>query len=418
MHANLFLALTLVGPPLAGSEPVDLVGAVLTSDGSPIAGARIYIVTARERTGVSIHCPTCYPDCGKQSGTDRSGAFRIPRLASSLIFETLVVANGFEPTRVEEVDPRKGRVVVRLKPIDPDALKGLHLFRGRVFDPFGQPVRGAVVKPIGWESATSGSRNAADVDALAVSDESGDFLLRSKHGNISLHLMVEAPGFAPTAVERLPVQAERHRIRVVEGVTVSGTVLHRAKPAVGVLVRLVQVDRSSLKFTWRAREVRTDSQGRYRFWNVGAGESYFLCGSMEEADRLGFGLPTTKVKTKEGQELKAVEINSVPCHSILGRAMTQDGKPLPADLTLSVVRRDAWDVKTVPVDREGRFTLVGVPGDRIRIGVASPGNFHLSSENASLGTMDQHYYRIVDVPDDVENLRILIEPMRVKKARP
>ncbi len=409
MLAKILICVALAAPPFpADSGSVDLRGSVIEYDGRPVNDAAVCIVSAQVRVGTSSHCPTCYPDCAKRAATGRDGAFVIPGLSSVLVFQVVVVAEGFEPALVRDVNPRNGSLKVRLKVIDPGSLKKGHVLSGRVLDPKGGPVQGALVRPIGWKTSTSRWRGPLPgVDPRAVTNRRGEFLLRSKTPNVSLSLRVEAAGLATTIREVLPLQAEHHTIKMRSGVLVTGRVVSPGASAGGVTVGLVQADQSSVRFLGN-RVVRTDASGRFHFWNVGAGEDYYVYGTMEDASRLGVGLPVVKVRTKqEGEDVSPIILKAVPCYRVRGRVTVSGGKPLPAGFKLCIVRREAWDFQELEVGRDGAFTFMGVPPELIEVDV--PSGYHLAPENKSRDPFRPSHL-VGRVIGDVTNLRILVKP--------
>lgn len=88
-------ALSSGQPMSAAADRPDLKGRV-HADQSPVPNALVFIYTAGPRTGTAVVCPSCYPDCGKQTKTDAAGAFEIPSLDPALLFRLLVIAPGYE----------------------------------------------------------------------------------------------------------------------------------------------------------------------------------------------------------------------------------------------------------------------------------------------------------------------------------
>ena len=123
-----------------------LSGKVSDRDGEPVAGATVMIWTAGVKHGYSTYCPGCYADCGKRAVTDAAGAFAIAHVDPELRFRLLVVREGYAPTFINKVDPFDGPTTVNLarrpSPDDPS-----RVVRGRVVDPRGEPLAGAVVEP-------------------------------------------------------------------------------------------------------------------------------------------------------------------------------------------------------------------------------------------------------------------------------
>jgi protocatechuate 3,4-dioxygenase beta subunit len=158
----------------SATERLGLTGAVSDEKGKPVEHATVLVYKAGVKKGYNIYCPTCYVDCGKRAITDSKGMFTIQGLSPDLWFQLLVALDGYQPTFVNKVDPSLGAPVAatieRRRPAgDP---KGL--FRGRIQDSRGLPVRDAIVKPIGilLDDKTGRSRYGAieGLEPVAISN--------------------------------------------------------------------------------------------------------------------------------------------------------------------------------------------------------------------------------------------------------
>ena len=118
MNASLITLLLISGL----AERPDLVGRIVTSGDRPLAGAHVLIDSAAVRQGTSPLCPSCYADCRKSAETDKEGHFRIASVDPELIFNVLVVADGFQPTIARKADTAKGPLKVVLSPLELDKL--------------------------------------------------------------------------------------------------------------------------------------------------------------------------------------------------------------------------------------------------------------------------------------------------------
>jgi hypothetical protein len=386
MLLNLLLLVGFAAQAPIEAEQLDLTGSVTGADDRPLKDVTVCIHTAKERVGVSM-CPTCYRDCTKQTVTGPDGTFKLADVSPKLLFQILAVAEGFEPTLVANVDPRKGPASVHLKKIDPKRLEAGHMLRGLVLDPEGHPVAGARVYPVGYkDSKTRMWGSVRGVDPLAITNMKGQFLLTSEAADISLDLRIESPGLATADRELLPNRAEPHTIRMAYGVSVKGRVIKQGEPVAGVVVGLAQADRG-LNFRG-PQETRTDSKGRFHFPNVCAKDSYYLYGIMEDSARLGGALQVKKITTKaDGEESSPTELEVVPCYRISGRVTMADGKGVPEHLKLYIDRKEAWDYQAVEVDGNGRFSLTGVPGEQVCLAIVNT-KYHFAPENKSVDPFD------------------------------
>lgn len=138
---------------------LDVTGSVSAKGGRPLpVRATVFVASAAPKTGTSTFCPSCYADCRKRAQTDGQGHFKIKALDSDLTFQILAVAKGYKPKYLGKVDPAKRKPVkIILDPItSADAAPECSL-HGRVVDPKGAPIEGAVVEMEGIETKDGGA---------------------------------------------------------------------------------------------------------------------------------------------------------------------------------------------------------------------------------------------------------------------
>ena len=168
----------------SGARP-DLTGQIFARGGAPLPGpATVFIATAGPKVGTSPFCPSCYADCQKRAKTDANGNFVIKSLDPQLTFQILAVAKGYKPKYVSKVDPAKGTPVkIELESIESADAAPDHSIRGRVVNPKGAPIEGAVVDMRGIETKDGGGSwgSLPGIDPLAVTDENGEFLITAKN---------------------------------------------------------------------------------------------------------------------------------------------------------------------------------------------------------------------------------------------
>src|SRR5687767_1504387 len=118
--AILCLVLALEAAHIKAAETAarpTLTGTVKGQSEDPLRDAIVFIYTAGPKEGVGILCPSCYSDCRKRAKTDGAGKFAIESLDPTLRFRILVVAKGYQPEFVANVDPAEKPVEVTLEPI-------------------------------------------------------------------------------------------------------------------------------------------------------------------------------------------------------------------------------------------------------------------------------------------------------------
>jgi hypothetical protein len=403
MNAALIMILILTG---AADRP-DLVGRVVTAGDKPLAGAHVLIDSAGVRQGTSPLCPSCYADCRKSALTDIEGRFRIVSVDPELLFNVLVVADGFQPAIARKADTAKEPVKVVLSPLDADKLDPKRVLRGIVLDPTGKPLAGARVRAQEFSTEAFSGFSPDIFDPVAVTNLRGEFVLTSISPINYADLNVEGSGVAPRIVTGRKPEANPHTIKMTAGATLSGRVVRDGKPVAGAAVGLVQASRSSSTFLGDT-SIGTDEQGRFTFLNVHPDESYFVYGLMGTFKDDGAVNAHAVRVGGEGATRDAGDLPVVRGHRIKGQVVLADGKTIPPKTRLMVSREDAWDSKRVELDAQGRFEITGLPTERYSVHVSLRG-YRISSKNHSadsqvadqlVGTIDQ----------DIDTLKIQLEP--------
>lgn len=251
-----------------------LVGNVITTDKSPITNATVLIFSAGPRTGVGGFCPTCYVDCRKQAKTDGQGNFQLGPLDPELVFHIIIVAKGFETRTLPQIDPLNGPVSIPLERQDLSHYGPKHLFQGRVINPDGNPVLGAVISvnfTYGQDVNTSGT--VEGVDMMAVTDPEGHFVLTSEKSIDWMDVVIEAPNFARKKLFRVPT-GRMLQLRLTEGATVTGQLMEGNQPLANLAIGVNSVDatdRGAGRF-----DTKTDAQGRFQIEHVTPYQDYYL----------------------------------------------------------------------------------------------------------------------------------------------
>src|SRR5260370_41539240 len=90
---------------LSAADRLTLTGKVTDATGKPLERATVMVYHAGVKQGYSTFCPSCYSDCGKRTLTGADGKFAISSLSPDLLFELVVVHDGYLPTFMKQVDP-------------------------------------------------------------------------------------------------------------------------------------------------------------------------------------------------------------------------------------------------------------------------------------------------------------------------
>jgi len=392
---------------LKDSKRPDLAGRIKA--GETVPKATIFIFTAGPKVGTSTFCPSCYADCRKSAKTDDEGEFKIPSLDPQLLFRILVVAKGYKPKFVSKVDPATGPVTVNLEAVESREITPDKSVQGRVVDPEGKPVVGAVVEAHGIRKKNDiGTMwgQLPGVDPLAVTDEQGEFLLTSKEMFESLDVRVEARAFAHKQFTKLASGTSRNTLTLAEGASVKGRVMRNGKGLAGVSVGMVGCDRGVESFTGNF-DVGTDTDGRFIFVNLPPNTDYFIYGLMSTLKSYG-AIRIQRVHAgNDGLTLDAGDLIVEPALRLAGQVVCADGEPVPAKTRLLVGREEAWDTLQIDLDKTGRFDTTGIPRETISLSARIP-EYRISVRNPSLDTMNP-FHLIGRMDQDVTNLIFLLE---------
>jgi hypothetical protein len=393
--------------PPAARAGVDLTGAVLTTAGAPIPRASVYIYTASPRTGTSVFCPSCYPDCGKRRETDGKGRFKVTGLDDSLLFQVLIAAPGYEPSFAKKVDPAAGPLQVQLEARDARGLDPARTIRGRVTDTEGRPVVGATVEPEGYHEAGSASFGRyPGTDPVAISDQAGWFVLLTGQATGAWDLRVRARNLTPTVVHEIPVGGDSVAIRLYPGAIVTGRVLHDGHSLSGVVVGLAQVISRSGCLTYGTEQIATDGEGRFSFVNVTPGQDYWLYGTLESFRAYGVA-SSQRLTLGERDTAKVLSPIIVTAgHRIIGRVRLADGKPLPPGTRVTISREPLGGAAILLLDPSGRFECDGLPEETVHLMVRVPG---YRMPRGTPGYEDASS-RTVVVERDRDDIEVVLEP--------
>jgi uncharacterized GH25 family protein len=402
---NALLVTLLLGTSF--TEKQDMTGRVLSRGGKPLAGAHVMIDSAAVRQGTSPLCPSCYADCRKSADTDADGRFRIASVDPELLFNVLVVADGFRPTIVKKTDPAKGPFDVSLSPLEAEKLDPKCVLRGVVFDASDKPLAGARVSAQTFKTDAYSGFSPEIFDPVAVTNLRGEFVLTSKSPITFADLKIEGNGVAPRIVAARKPESNPHTIKMIAGVTLTGRLIRDGKPVAGAAAGLVQTNRGADTFLGEL-SIGTDEHGRFTFLNVHPNEDYFVYGMMGTIPDGGAVAVVRVHSGGDGATTDAGDLPVVRGHRVKGRVLLSDGKPIPGKTRLLLGREDAWDTQRVELDEEGRFELSGLPTEKYSLSVSLRG-YRISSKNHSID--GQNTFRLVGTIDqDIDSLKILMEP--------
>jgi hypothetical protein len=358
------LAADPAGPALRGT--------VKDAAGNPVAGARVDVATAAPRVGPALFCPSCYRDCAKSTRTDDRGHFEIAGLDAALKFTLLISAPDKRAFLTKLLDPLQGEVAVALEALPAEAPPGRTVL-GQLVDDRGQPVVGALVSPVGGQTADrrwGGTVRGVDP---TVSDAAGHFALALPEGYLGVDVQVAARGTAGTMVLLLKPGPDRHRVAVPAGTRVTGRLVRDSRPVSGLRVAVVQIERSGHHHFIKAVGGVTDAEGRFDFDHLPANEGYAIFTPVGDGPQ-PWVLTTKRFKVHADRQTRDLgDLSVVAGLRLAGRVEVPAGESLPADTRITLGRDPAWDLIAVPVAKDGTFAAEGLPPETYEVRVAAKG---------------------------------------------
>lgn len=417
-------------PPDSKPKPLPFrplfVGMILAEDGIPIPGVSIFTSPGKLRKGKTEYCPYatneagdgtgnhchwCQPDRGTRSVTNKDGRFKVGSLDPDRDILVAFSAEGYEPIYSTSTDPtvaRVGRRSMVMRWRDPAGLEPGKVFRGRLVNPQGKPVRGAGVLVLGSKTTTEGlTWDTSGIDKMTSSNEQGEFVIRSQTPRSKILVRVRPRNLATNVFEVASASESIPEFQLLAGATVSGMVVRDGEVVAFAPVGLVQVDRFPATFVGNY-ETTTDGAGRFEFRNVAPNLDYHVFGNMAEFAKIG-ALPVTRVRVgTDGTQNNVGPLEVKPAHRISGRVILTDGKAVPPMTRLLVYRIDAWDIQTVDLDPWGRFELTGLPSETYGIAAHISG-YRTSAKNPNMDPIDA-WQLIGRIDRDITGFTYLMEP--------
>ena len=187
-------------------------------------------------------------------------------------------------------------------------------------------------------------------DPIAVTDDAGNFSIQSLEAFDSMHLRVDARGYARRDFNDVaggkPVQ-----FVVVRGAAVNGRVWRNGNPMQDVTIGLVSVDRSMGNFTGEFL-IGTTESGSFVLPNIPPDRDYFLYGTM--ASLKGGTLPAKRIKVgPDNSVFEAGTLSVAPGLHFAGDVKLSPHKSIPEGTKIVVSLDEAWDSSVAPVASDG-----------------------------------------------------------------
>ena len=339
-------------------------GLVLSPDGNPVAGAEVRLLGAATGEAALFPLPDRFAADGRGefAFTARDGAVLEAR------------HHAFAPGRAELDRAARvaGRLVLRLRartvgPTAPEAISG------RVLDPAGDPVEGALLEATFlWAPAREESLHA---DAQVVSDAGGHFALRGLDPGFYL-VAASREGFATARRGRVRTGTSDLELRLSPGGRLEGQVRDRrtGRPVAPFTV-VVRLRRGPLRLVPAASVAVIDPAGRYALSSLPPGPAVVNVISPSHAPSAD--VEVTIPAPPAGPAL--ADFDLLPGGRLTGRITERgSGRPLPG---ASVEVEGALQGPGVlPVRSEavagldGRFALDGLPSQPFSLFASAPGH--------------------------------------------
>lgn len=332
----------------------------------PVSNATVMVYSAGVRTGYDRACPTCYVDCGKRATTNEKGEFTIAGLSGNLVFDLLVIGDGYSVLPLKRFDPATGKAASaelrkRATPDEP-----FQTVKGKVVDPLGKPVRDAMIEQQGLLMDGGGMMfggNDQWIDLVAVSNKDGEFEMSFKKKAKGMILEVTPRGMAPK-LTTLDTGGERKTVRVNDGSTVRGRLVGRdGKPVANAQMVLSTHTRTS-GMSYRDVLIGTNENGEFVITNVPAGRVWDLYPRMDALAAKGLaGVPRLVETRDDGHEVNVGDVAVQPSFTLKGRVTLADGSPIPAGMRVSVNADRVNDRQVMQLPPDGAFEFKGLAPD-------------------------------------------------------
>lgn len=415
------IALTISTGPAARNGP-DIKGVVLDTSGHPVEHATVVVYSAGVKHGYSSFCPTCYADCGKKAQTGHDGSFLLKSVDPDLVFQLLVVHDGYQPAFASKFDSGTAPAT---RTISLQGRKAKHLpngtARGIVLEGADTPVGDALVELIGVMTHFSAASKPSEysqttygkvpgVEPFAVSDANGLFEIASDKPVDAFILQIEARGFAP-AVQVVSPANGRQKITVRRGAMIRGRLIDHGKPLAGAVIGLIPQNGEAFghdSYTmspdaFRQISIGTRPDGVFEFADLPGNVKWTVYGTMGTLADLG-ATDLVRCSTRaDGQLAEVGDLVVKPAHTLRGKVKTRDGSPLPGNLQLRITGSNPWDFQRAPVLPDGTFRFIGLRNDSYRVAAEIKGYSGVNSPE-------------VLVNRDVDGFTLLLTPAHTRPA--
>lgn len=373
---GLLLSLSLAG--LSGeaqkADGAALSGTV-TLSGDRSAAAIVLILTAEPKPGLATENSSRYPRLPRRTQTDSKGHFKFESLDPGWLYHVVIIAPGCRPESFDRIDPLSEPLNAKVEGVNPKDAGPKTVLRGRVLDRRWRPIPAALIRIQGVTRNGSTTWPADDIDPFAVSDNAGNFSVYGPVAFTAAEGAVEATGFATGLFEGWEPGDTLHTLTLTEGAAFKGRLLQGGNPVPNAEIRLDNFGAESGSTAWYYSAF-TDGQGRFVFTNLPPNRRFNLCATMESlGDRGALSKQPGQVHG-DGSINDIGDLNLQTAFAVEGRVRLMDGKPVPAQSRLSLVRTSLvgmQDGLASAPGPDGAFSFAGVPREKVTIYLRIPG---------------------------------------------
>ncbi len=220
-------------------------------------------------------------------------------------------------------------------------------------------------------------------ESAVESDANGEFILSNREPKDSVHVLVEASGFALKDF-KLSVGEEnrtdqdvyssidatgvvRHPLRLGRGVEVTGRLLKNGKPVAGGLIGVKYVEFKSDPTPLNRQETKVNSNGIFRLPHLAPDADFWVYSKLGSLADGGTVIPVRVRTTGDGSTLHVGELQVVEGRTLSGRLVRSDGQPIPGELEVSAgcasVSGELWQ-RPGPA---GQFEFKGLPDGSVSL---------------------------------------------------
>jgi len=299
----------------AGHDPASVI--LNLGPGGEVTGQVTSGVTGKPVPGARVHASADADDSSASASTytDSAGAFRVGPLPGGTA--TLSVhAKGFLAGSASGVKVSVGTNVRRNVQLTPSVS-----IQGRVLDPEGTPVSGALVAAM----EASDPKNFA---ASVTSGIDGAFELEGLHPT-HYGLVVTHERFRSLSKDSVPAPSSGISLRLASGPVVVGEIRTAAgpirTPATIWAVPVGEAGEADRRWSPRQRRAESGANGRFRLEGVEPGE-YWLRAKL--GDESSGRYTSTKLTIPEGSAQVSVRLVLEDGKSIIGKVLDRLGAPL------------------------------------------------------------------------------------------